>query len=176
MKKPKAWLTRTWDYQIDPELLPCILDRLAGVPARIEEKVRHLDPAVLTQKPDTQWSIQEHIGHLLDLEELGLSRIEDFKTRNPVLRGWNVTNRKTEEARHNERPLDDLLAAFRMERKRLVEAFWSLDDEALAWVALHPRLQKPMRVADFAHFHAEHDDHHLAWIAWLAHGFTSSGK
>jgi hypothetical protein len=168
MKPPTPWLSRNWDYQIDPRLLPCILDRLAGSPARIEEKVANINPAFLTHKPNGKWSIQEHIGHLLDLEELGLSRIEDFRAKKPALRAWDMRNLKTEEGGYNSVPLDDLLAAFREEREKLVEAFWKLDDEALEWTALHPRLQKPMRVADFAHFHAEHDDHHLAAMACLA--------
>lgn len=33
--------------------------------------------------------------------------------------------------------------------------------------ALHPRLLTPMRLIDFLAFVAEHDDHHLAEIAWL---------
>jgi hypothetical protein len=169
MNPPIPWLSRIWDYQIDPRLLPCILDRLAGVPARIEDKISGISPENLIAKPGGKWSIQEHIGHLLDLEELGLGRIEDFRSRQATLRGWDIANQITQIANHNDRPITALLADFRAERERMVAEFWKLDDAALEWVAFHPRLQKPMRVADFAHFHAEHDDHHLAWMAWLAY-------
>jgi hypothetical protein len=34
-------------------------------------------------------------------------------------------------------------------------------------VAIHPRLNKPMRLTDHLFFVAEHDDHHLAHISQL---------
>jgi|SRR5271169_3406603 len=37
-----------------------------------------------------------------------------------------------------------------------------LTEDEVARTALHPRLQQPMRLLDWAYFVAEHDDHHLA--------------
>jgi uncharacterized damage-inducible protein DinB len=167
MNKPKTWIIRTFDGSIDLELLPNILSRLAGVPARIEELSGQIPDTQLRLKPGGKWSVLEHAGHLADLEELWLRRFEDFGESRTVLRAWDVTNRKTETAGHNEKPVRELLADFRTQRQRLVNAIAALNDEALNHVALHPRLQRPMQAADLAHFIAEHDDHHLAMMAWL---------
>jgi hypothetical protein len=51
---------------------------------------------------------------------------------------------------------------------RFVARFEELTAEEAARSAIHPRLKKPMRVIDLAHFTAEHDDHHLANITYLA--------
>jgi hypothetical protein len=42
-------------------------------------------------------------------------------------------------------------------------------------VAIHPRLNKPMRLVDMLFFQAEHDDYHLARISDLirTHSATS---
>jgi hypothetical protein len=40
-------------------------------------------------------------------------------------------------------------------------------DEQIVRTAVHPRLQMPMRLVDWAYFVAEHDDHHLARIREL---------
>ena len=163
---PKIWFTRSFDYQIDPETLPTLIERLAGVPARLEEKIRHIEPAVLTLRKDGKWSIQEQAGHLLDLEWLWFARIEDFRKGAEELTPADLQNRKTHEADHNSRPVGDILSDFRKERTRAIEALYSLPETAFHRTALHPRLRKPMRLADFAFFVAEHDDHHLAMMAW----------
>jgi hypothetical protein len=41
------------------------------------------------------------------------------------------------------------------------------DETFIQRTALHPRLNVPMRVLDWAYFIAEHDDHHLAQITVL---------
>lgn len=47
-------------------------------------------------------------------------------------------------------------------RGGLVRRLELLTEEQVAIVAIHPRLQKPMRLMDWVYFVAEHDDHHLA--------------
>ena len=74
---------------------------------------------------------------------------------------------KTHEARHNERPLEDLLSAFRSARLTTVERLEALGQADLDRTALHPRLAQPMSVIDHFFFVAEHDDHHLAAIGGL---------
>lgn len=145
-----------------------MVERLRGTPARIEDKVRALPPALLTRRDGDGWSIQEHIGHLLDLDELHIGRLDDFLAGAEVLRAADMTNRKTWEARHNESPLADLLAAFRHERGHFVARLDAWDPDLLALTARHPRLDQPMRVVDMALFTADHDDHHLARMTDLA--------
>jgi uncharacterized damage-inducible protein DinB len=156
------WFDRRFAFDLPAGMFPFVVERLRGTPARIEDKVRGLIPAVLTRRDGDAWSIQEQIGHLLDLDELHAGRLDDFLAGAAMLRAADLTNRKTQEAGHNERPLADLLAAFRRERAAFVARLDARDLATLSRTALHPRLQQPMRVLDMAFFTAEHDDHHLA--------------
>jgi uncharacterized damage-inducible protein DinB len=162
------WIDRHFTFTLPEALFPVVVERLRGTPARIEDKVRSLPASVLTRREGEAWSIQEHIGHLLDLDELHAGRLEDFLAGVPVLRAADMTNRKTHEAGHNGRPIADLLRDFRRERERFVARLDAWDPALLSLTALHPRLQQPMRVIDMAFFTAEHDDHHLARMTELA--------
>lgn len=167
--KPVPWFTRQFNCPADIEALPCIFERLAGTPVRLEEKVGYLPPPILVRPPrEGKWTVQEHAGHLLDLEWLWFARIEDFSKGAAVLTPADLNNRKTFEAGHNARPIGEILSEFRKERKMALEAIAGMPEAAFAHTALHPRLQTPMRFADFAFFVAEHDDHHLAMMSWLA--------
>jgi uncharacterized damage-inducible protein DinB len=75
-----------------------------------------------------------------------------------------LQNRKTEEANHNARPLEQILTEFRAARETLLNRVDQLDAPLLARAIPHPRLKTPMRLADHLYFVAEHDDHHLARI------------
>jgi uncharacterized damage-inducible protein DinB len=161
------WVDRHFAFNLPDELFPVVVERLRGTPARIEDKVHDLSPTVLTRREGEAWSIQEHIGHLLDLDELHDGRLDDFLAGAEVLRAADMTNRRTHEARHNERPIADLLQAFRRERERFVARLDAWDEGLISLTALHPRLQQPMRVIDMAFFTAEHDDHHLARMTEL---------
>lgn len=162
------WADRHFTFALPTELFPVVVERLRGTPARIEDKVRGLSPAVLTRRDGDAWSIQEHIGHLLDLDELHAGRLDDFLSGASILRPADMTNRKTWEAHHNQRPIEDLLRDFRRERERFVARLDAWDESLLSLTALHPRLNQPMRVVDMAFFTAEHDDHHLARMTELA--------
>jgi uncharacterized damage-inducible protein DinB len=162
------WTDRRFTFDLPEALFPVVTERLRGTPARIEDKVRDLSPARLTRRPGDAWSIQEHIGHLLDLDQLHSGRLDDFLAGAPVLRPADVTNRRTWEASYNERPVAEILQAFRGERERFIARLEVWDPGLLSRTALHPRLQQPMRVIDMAFFTAEHDDHHLAAMTELA--------
>jgi uncharacterized damage-inducible protein DinB len=162
------WADRRFTFDLPEDLFPVVVERLRGTPARIEDKVRGLSSAVLTRRDGDAWSIQEHIGHLLDLDELHAGRLDDFLAGAAVLRPADMTNRKTWEANHNERPIEDLLRELRRERERFVARLDAWDEGLLSLTALHPRLRQPMRVVDMAFFTAEHDDHHLARMTELA--------
>lgn len=167
MKRTK-WFERKFDFTLPLGVFPCVLERLRGTPARLEELVRGLPPELLTERREGKWSVQEHVGHLWDLDELHAGRLEDYARGLEVLRAADLTNRKTEEARHNDAPLEELLARFRNQRESFVRRLESLTEEEVARTALHPRLGEQMRVMDMALFVAEHDDHHLASITEMS--------
>src|SRR5207245_1690137 len=116
-------------------------------------------------------SIQENIGHLVDLEPLWLRRAQQLFAGASELVAADLTNRGTHEANHNARRLPDLLADFRTARAQFVQLLTRADDAAAVRSALHPRLHTPMRLIDLALFVAEHDDHHLAAITELLVGW-----
>ncbi len=140
--------------------------RLRGTPARLEEIVHGADRDVLVRKsPENEkWSAQEHAGHLLDLEPLWIARVDDYLTEASQLTTADLSNRKTFEAKHNQRPIDEILAEFRSARSELMRRVEKADPALLARALLHPRLKTPLRLVDHLYFVAEHDDHHLAHI------------
>jgi len=165
----RRWFDRSFSFEHLREAdFPFVVERLRGTPARVEDKVRELPRELLTRRDGESWSIQEHLGHLLDLDALHDGRLDDYREGASVLREADLQNRKTYEARHNERPLAELLDAFRRERGRFVGRLEAWEPRLLTANALHPRLQQPMRVVDMLWFCAEHDDHHLAWMTELA--------
>lgn len=169
---PLAWFAREFSLALPIELYPNIVERLRGTPARLEDRLDVLPHELLTRRDGARWSMQEHAGHLLDLEPLELQRLDDYAAGRTVLTPADLENRRTHEARHNEQPLAEILRAFRAERLEFVQRLEAFDDETIQRTALHPRLQQPMRVIDLAYFKAEHDDHHLARIGELVRLFV----
>lgn len=156
------WVQRQWAFDEPVGLFPQIADRLRGAPARAEEKLSGLSAAITTNRPDGEWSMQEHLGHLLELEVLPNTRIEELLAGVEVLTAADMTNRATEEANFNGRTAAEIAQAFRTERMALVARLEALAPEDFARSALHPRLGTPMRLVDLLRFTADHDDHHLA--------------
>ena len=170
---PMRWMDRTFEFKTPPDQLPVVLERLRGTPARVEEKIRALSPAVLTRRDGDAWSIQEHLGHLVDLDELHLERVDDFLAGAETLRAADMQNKKTHEADHNRREAKHLAQDFRRERRRFVERLEGIESDWLSRTAVHPRLGQPMRIVDMAWFVAEHDDHHLARMTELQRMFEA---
>ena len=165
MIKRMRWVEREFEFNLPVGVFPCVVERLRGTPARLEELTRGLTREVSTAKPVGLWSIQEQAGHLLDLDELHEGRLEDYARGLEVLRAADMRNRKTEEAGHNAARLAEILMAFRAARLGFVRRLEAPTEAEVAASALHPRLRKQMRVIDMAYFVAEHDDHHLASIS-----------
>ncbi len=189
MSEVPVWLGRKFSFELPVDLYPNLRVRLRGTPARLEEMTRDLSRERLTYKPASnlagepaqnnwghstkeslageaggKWSIQENAGHLLDLEPLWSRRVEEFLAGAEVLAAADMKNLKTHQARHNDRALTEILAAFRAARQALVERFDGLGREDFARVAHHPRLGVNMRLVDHVYFIGEHDDHHLTRI------------
>ena len=164
MSEIAIWFERKFSFEFPAELYPNLCARLRGTPARLEEVTRGVSLSELTLQTEGKWSIQENAGHMFDLEELWAARIEDYRKRAERLTAAELTNRKTHEARHNERTLAEILAAFRRARLAWVARLDNLKPHEFAQTALHPRLEQTLRLVDHLYFVAEHDDHHLARI------------
>jgi uncharacterized damage-inducible protein DinB len=158
------WLERRFGYEPPAGEFPAIVERLRGTPARVEEKAARVRGAARLRKPGDDWSIQEHLGHLVDLESLWARRTEELLSGAKELSAADMSNRATHERRHNERAVAAIVAEFRVARSRWLERLDATSDADVVRTALHPRLQRPMRLVDLCFFVAEHDDHHLAIV------------
>lgn len=161
---PKRWVERSFKFELPVTMFPNVVERLRGTPARLVERLSGIPEAVRTQPFGDGWSIQEHAGHLLDLEDLWLHRMREFAAGVHVLSAADMANRKTTDAGHNTTPLEEILARFRRARLDIITHLEGLEEPDVQRTAMHPRLMQPMNVIDLAFFVAEHDDHHLARI------------
>jgi len=162
------WFERNFNFNIEQNVFPSIIERLVGTPARLEEKFKTIPSDFLTIRVNNKWSIKENVGHLIDLEPLWQGRLEDILTGKRELRAADLQNRKTDLANHNDKPLEELLSDFRQIRAQTMVMLEKIDASAVFKSALHPRLKTPMRTMDLFLFVAEHDDHHLARITGLS--------
>ena len=84
------WFERKFRFDFPIQLFPNVVERLRGAPVRLEEKVASLSPDLLTRRDGSSWSIQENIGHLLDLESLHAARLQEFLKGAQVLTGADL--------------------------------------------------------------------------------------
>ncbi len=161
------WFERKFARIDDNGLLPGIIERLEGVPARLAEKAKGLNSLDLSMPKNDKWSIKKEIGHLIDIEPLWLRRMEQIAAGQQDLMEADLKNTKTHQTDHDSRELKDLIDEFRKHRVELLGLLRQMKQEDLNKAAKHPRLGTPMKVIDLAFFVAEHDDHHLAQITFL---------
>ena len=160
------WFERQFHFDFPVTLFPVIFSRLEGTLFRLHHILQTADEESSSYHAEG-WSVKQHLGHLYDLEDLWWLRLADFMQNKAVLTAADLTNRKTEEAGHNENTIENLLNAFARERQRLLETAFELDAVDLTRTSMHPRLNQPMRLIDALYFVAEHDDHHIAKISEL---------
>jgi len=158
------WIDRSFNFNFPVELYPQIIERLRGAPARVDEYFNSASAEVLARRDDGHWSIQENAAHLFDLDALTLDRIEQYVAGLPVLVPADITNKATTAANYNDVSAATISQSFRERRMQIVKRLESIDAELFSHSAVHPRLNVPMRLVDFAFFQAEHDDYHLARI------------
>ena len=170
------WFDRTFDLGLPAASFRPIVVRLRGFPDRLERELQGVAGEPLRMHVDGAWSIQENVGHLLDLEALWDQRLNDFDAGATVLHPADLENRRTHGANHNARRIEELLGEFRAARLRTIERLEPMSPPALSRVALHPRLNQPMSVVDLSFFVAEHDDHHLNTITTLLLRLVHEGR
>ncbi len=168
MQTMMKWLDRRFAYEAPAGEFPAILERLRGTPARFEEKAARIRESVRLQKRGEDWSIQEHLGHLVDLEPLWARRTEELIQGTGELSAADMTNRATRERNHNARAIAAIVAEFRVARCGWVARLGACTEADVSRTSIHPRLKRPFRLIDLCFFVAEHDDHHLAMVTQLA--------
>jgi uncharacterized damage-inducible protein DinB len=165
------WFDRRFDFSFPVEVYPELIERLRGTPARVADRLMAIPDEHRVRRAGAAWSIQEHAGHLADLDiSLLLPRLEEYEVGVATLRAADPANRHTEDAKHNQRSLDAVLGGLRTARETVIRRLEALEPAIFAREAMHPRLRCPMRLADLLFFHAEHDDYHLASITEILRG------
>jgi len=170
MLKPAIWTARTFSFDRALNTFPEILERLRGTPARAAELVAGFAEENLAAREEGKWSAKENIGHLTDLVPLEEKRLREFLAGEATLSPADMSNRATEAADHNRTPIATILADLRRHRLSWVGELEALTEADIARTSIHPRLQQPMRILDWAFFIAEHDDHHLAAARYALRG------
>ena len=160
------WFQRSFHFDFPVSNFPVIFSRLEGSIFRLHSILLNADDEACSYNKDG-WSVKEQVGHLFDLESLWWQRLQDFENNKEMLTAADLMNTKTNEAKHNEKTLEQLLQQFTVERQRILETIFDFDAPRLSKTSIHPRLQQPMRVIDSLFFVAEHDDHHISIISNL---------
>lgn len=167
--KRTPWFERKFPPIEDSGLMPGIVERLEGTPARLRAKMANINADTPASEAG-KWSIKKEIGHLIDLEPLWYGRMKQIIAGERDLEKADLTNRKTHETDYDSPSVEQLIAEFTGYREELVQLLRHLEAADFEKAAVHPRLGTPMRLTDLAFFVAEHDDHHLAQITALSRG------
>jgi len=64
------WADHRFPAGLPIAIAPYVIERLRGTPARLADRVRDLPRPLLTRRDGERWSIQEHAGHLVEIEAL----------------------------------------------------------------------------------------------------------
>jgi len=167
------WFEKTFPSGGDDGDWDGLLERLRSAPSRVRDLIRGLPRTVLTRRDGSRWSVQEHAGHLWDLEDLHRRRLRDYRAGARELRPAELSNRRTWQAGHNDDDIADILEDFRWERELFARELDAMTPEERDRAPVHPRLRQPMRPVDLMRFVAEHDDHHLELMRDLVTRFSS---
>ncbi len=111
MKRTK-WVDRKFNLGIPEGWLPNVIARLSGITIRLKDLTSKLSEESLSLQLNEHWSIKEHIGHLIDLEDLHIGRVTDFVNRKQTLRAADMSNKQTYSANHNEKSISQLINEF----------------------------------------------------------------
>ncbi|RLD25604.1 MAG: DinB family protein [Bacteroidetes bacterium] len=166
MKQVK-WFERRFDFSFQQNIFPSIVERLEATPILLRNKVSNISKEHLISKANGKWSIQENIGHIIDLEPIWQGRLKDILSGKAEMRSIDLENKKTNLALHNNKNMNSLLEELFNIRALTIKKLKNLSEKDIYKQALHPRLKTPMRIMDLFLFVAEHDAHHLSRIAEL---------
>jgi uncharacterized damage-inducible protein DinB len=159
MKKIE-WFERKFTFGLPKGMLLFYLERLEGTIARLERKISGKSENILSEKLGGKWSVKQNIGHLSEVDEIALKRIDE------MLQGISTLSPAVFEPKqdYNSQNVRDVIKHFQENRLKNLARYRSLSETDLERSSLHPRLKVQMNPVDLAWFDAEHDDHHLVRI------------
>jgi hypothetical protein len=154
------WFERRFQFGNTAAMLPFFVERLRGTLIRLEKKIECQPETLLATTLDGKWSIKQNIGHLAEVDEIALLRIEE------MLKGISPMSPAVFEPKrdYNKESATEVFSYFRKIRLANLARYSSLSESQLLKSSIHPRLKIVMNPVDLAFFDAEHDDHHLIRI------------
>jgi hypothetical protein len=170
--KEVPWFERDLIFGKPKEMLLYYLERLSGTAIRLEEKVNGIPENILSTRFNNKWSVKENIGHLAEVDEIALKRMDEMVSGVAVMSPAVFEPTRD----YNAMPVDEVLKYFRHTRLKNLEKYQSLSESELSKSSLHPRLNVRMTPVDLAWFDAEHDDHHLVKISEIISNFRQTNS
>src|SRR4030095_13551114 len=92
------WIKRQFSFELPLGMYGNVVERVRGTPARLEDLTRSVSREILMRRDGDKWSIQEQAGHLLDLEPLGMIRLDDFEAGGEALAAAGLVDVKTQQS------------------------------------------------------------------------------
>lgn len=154
------WFEREFAFGLPTGMLPFYLERLEGTIARLQSKVKNVSNDILSERLNDKWSVKQNIGHLAEVDEIALIRIDEMKQGVSPLSPAVFETKQD----YNAMTVGDVLNYFQHNRSKNIARYRNLTEVELNKASLHPRLKVMMTPVDLAWFDAEHDDHHLVRI------------
>jgi hypothetical protein len=163
--KIRPWVERKFELGLPVWMMPFVLERFSGTPARLREKLMANESILRIRPTDGKWSILEHAGHLWQIERLTLRRFEEFAAGDPTMTGADMSNRSTWDGDYNNKLAKEIIDGYAAARKSVVDFVLGQPEQFFTKSAVHPRLNLAMTPVDYIYFMSEHDDQHLAVIS-----------
>ncbi len=170
MMRPVPWNQRQLPFGRGLDELPVLVERVRGTPHRLRALLQHRSPEALSLRISGKWSVMEHLGHLITLQDRFEERVTDFELRRPRLCVIDLSDQDRALTGQRGRSLGDVLEELHLKRKAFLRRVERLSQSSLLHVASHPCKDRPMRPMDMLLWIAEHDDHHLATLRGLVSG------
>jgi hypothetical protein len=158
--KRTEWFERKFTFGFPLGMLPFFLERLDGSITRLEKKILGVPESILSEKLDGKWSVKQNIGHLGEVGEISIKRMDEMQ------QGISPMSPAVFEPKqdYNAQTVKEVLEYFKSIRLKNLHKYRTVKEEDLLKKSLHPRLKVEMNAVDLALFEAEHDDHHIVRI------------
>lgn len=165
------WMERKFTFGFPSGMLPFYIERLEGTAVRIEKKIKDIPDEILSLRLDDKWSVKENIGHLAEVDEVALKRIDE------MVNGVSTLSPAVFEPKaYFKWAINDVMQYFEETRQLNISRYKALQQNDLKKSSMHPRLKLAMTPVDLAWFDAEHDDHHLVRISEILNVVTHQNK
>ena len=142
-----------------------LMDRFAGAPEAVADKVRSLSKEQMTYRPFPEaWTIHEHLVHLADSEINGSVRLRKILAESGVAVDMFDQAKWVASLSYHSQPADRALTLFRLLRETALDLLRAAPEAA--WdsnYVIHPERGR-LSLRNWLAMYVEHSDTHLQYI------------